>query len=158
MRFVPERPISLQIITVFGTFFLGPWAALQTGLRLVPESDLVHTASVLAFVLVFVGGTLLWAGIGAAALLPRSLGRLVRARAPAQESPAEPSGRVVPPGYGAYIVLGCFAGVTVGLLAGVVTDLSIVRASAAWTIVGALYGLMLWAAAHHGYLPFSEPD
>jgi hypothetical protein len=28
----------------------------------------------------------------------------------------------------------------------------------AWVSVGALYGLSLWAAARHGYLPFFEPQ
>jgi multidrug transporter EmrE-like cation transporter len=63
----------------------------------------------------------------------------------------------VPPGYRAYVVLGCGAGVAVGLLAAAVTQLTIPVATAAWTGVGALYGLLLWAAAHHGYLPFVEP-
>ena len=160
MRLVPERPALLQIATVFGLFFLGPWAALQTGLVLAPESDLVHTASILAFVLVFVVGTLWWAGIGALALLPRGL-RMRLGRRPLEPPASVPSGAsgsVVPPGYGAYVVLGSLAGVTVGLLAGTVTDLTIPRATAAWATVGVVYGAMLWAAAHHGYLPVRDLD
>jgi len=36
--------------------------------------------------------------------------------------------------------------------------MTILGAVTAWTVVGALYGLLLWAAAHHGYLPFFEPQ
>lgn len=160
MRHVPERPASLQIGAVFGLFFLGPWAALQTGLILAPESEIVHTASVLAFVLVFVVGTLTWAGIGAMALIPRALRTHLRrgTAAPPASAPSGSSGTVVPPGYRAYVVLGLAAGVAVGVLAGIVTDLTIPRATFAWLLVGASYGLLLWAAAHHGYLPFRDPE
>lgn len=160
MRHVPERPASLQIGAVFGLFFLGPWAALQTGLILAPESEIVHTTSVLAFVMVFVVGTLSWAGIGTMALIPRALRTRLRrgTAAPPVSAPSGPAGMVVPPGYRAYVVLGVAAGFTVGVLAGVVTDLTILRATSAWVLVGASYGLLLWAAAHHGYLPFRDPD
>jgi hypothetical protein len=156
MRRVPQRSPWLQLVTVFGAMLLGPWAGLRTGLYLVPESDLVQSVSVFAFALVFVGGTLLWAGIGIVSVVGGGLWRLVRGRAPGPIS-IRPSDPMVPPGYRAYIVFGCLAGIAVGLLAGMVTELTVVGATAAWTGVGTGYGLLLWAAAHHGYLPFFEP-
>jgi hypothetical protein len=149
MRRVPERSPWLQLATVFGAFLLGPWAGLQTGLLLAPQSDVVQTVSVFAFALVFLGGTLVWTGVGIASVVLGGLWNLVRGRWPGPAS-LQPSDRFVPPGYRAYIVLGCGAGGAVGLLAGIVTGLTIFEAAAAWTVVGALYGLLLWAAAHHG--------
>ena len=157
MRLVPQRSPLLQIVAVFGGFFVGPWVALQTGLYLVPESGLVHSVGVLAFALVFVGGTLLWTGIGIASVLVEGLWRLVRGRRPGHASPQR-SDRVVPPGSRAFIFLGCGAGAAVGLLAGAVTELTLVDALGTWTTLGTLYGLLLWASAHHGYLPFFEPE
>lgn len=147
MRTVPERSPILQILAVFGGFLLGPWVALQIGLRLAPESGLVHTVSVFAFVLVFVGGTLLWSGVGIATTVA---GRLSRGRRPRSQG----TGRIVPPGYRSYVVLGCGAGAAVGLVAGVATSMTVGAAVAVWTVVGAAYGMLLWLAAHQGYLPF----
>ena len=160
MRHVPERPAALQIGVVFGLFFLGPWAALQASRFLAPESEIVHTASALAFVLVFVVGTLSWAGIGAIALIPGSLRNHLRRGTAASpvSAPSGPTGLVIPPGYRAYVVLGFANGFMVGVLAGIVSDLTIPRATLAWVLVGASYGLVLWAAAHHGYLPFRDPE
>jgi hypothetical protein len=157
MRLVKERPPLLQILVVFGGFLVGPWASLQASLYLVPDSDLVQTVSVFAFTLVFVGGTLFWAGFGIASVVVAAVWRLVRGRLPG--SPAPDAGdRIVPPGYRIYLILGCGAGLAVGLLAGVATDLTIETAMATWTMMGAAYGWLLWLAAHHGYLPFPEPE
>lgn len=157
MRLVKEPSPFLQVIAVFGSFFIGPWAGLQTSLYLVPDSDLVQTVSVLAFGLVFVGGTLLWAGFGIAWVVVTGLWRLVRGRAYRPSSLPE-SDRVVPPGYRIYLVLGAAGGLGVGMLAGAITDLSMMRAVTTWTVVGLAYGWLLWLAAHHGYLPFPEPE
>ena len=157
MRLVKERSPLLQVIVVFGGFLVGPWASLQTSLYLVPDSDLVQTVSVFAFAVVFVGGTLFWAGFGIATVVIAGVWRLVRGRLPGPPS-REPGDRIVPPGYRIYLILGCGAGLAVGLLAGVATDLTIPAAMATWTIVGAVYGWLLWLAAHHGYLPFPEPE
>lgn len=160
MRHVPERPASLQIGAVFGLFLLGPWAGLQASRVLAPGSEIVDTVSALALVLVFVVGTLTWAGIGALALIPRGLRNHLRrgTAAPPASASSDPPGTVVPPGYRAYVVLGCANGFMVGVLAGIVTDLSILRSTVAWVLVGASYGLLLWGAAHHGYLPFRDPQ
>jgi hypothetical protein len=64
----------------------------------------------------------------------------------------------VPPGYRIYVVLGVLLGLGVGLLAGLATDLVIVAALGAWGGLGLGYGAVLYAAAHHGYLPCPEPE
>lgn len=157
MRHVPARSPWLQLVAVFGGFLLGPWAAIQTSARLVPGSEFVQTTGALAFVLVFVGGTLLWAGLGILTLVVGGVWRVARGRAYAA-APLPRAALAVPPGYGAYIVLGIGAGFMVGVLAGVVSALTIATATAAWTTVGGLYGALLWLAAHHGYFPFREPE
>src|SRR5690606_2494551 len=97
MRLVPQRSPVLQIAAVFGGFFVGPWSALQAGLYLAPASDLVQSAGVFTFALVFVGGTLLWTGFGIATVGIRGLWRLAHGRRPGPAS-ARPSDRLVPPG------------------------------------------------------------
>ena len=98
MRVVPERSPWLQIVTVFGGLLVGPFAGLQLSRALVPTSGLVETASIFGFALVFVGGTLLWMGIGVAVVVVRALWSLLRGPAPGPDS-IEPTDRIVPPGY-----------------------------------------------------------
>jgi hypothetical protein len=156
VRTAPARSGWLQIATVFGGFLLGPFSALRVSLRLVPESDLVQTVSVFAFALVFVGGTLLWMGLGIAAVVFGALLSLLRGRLPG--ATVARSERLVPPGYGAYVGLGAVIGAAVGLLAGLATGLTVLWALGVWTVLGLAYGLVLWMAARHGYLPFPEPE
>lgn len=156
MRVVPERAPWRQIVTVFGCFLVGPWAGLETALRLAPDSDLLQTVTVVSLMAVFVGGAVIWCGLGIAVVVVTGVWRLVRGRGLGPEE-LRPSDTVVPPGYRVFPLLGCLAGVTVGLLAGALTDLSLVQGVSAWTL-GFLYGLLLWTAAHHGYLPFPEPE
>lgn len=155
MRVVPDRSPWLQILAVFGGFMIGPYAGLQISMTLVPDSDLVQSASVLGFAMVFVGGTLFWMGFGMATVVVAALWNLARGRAPWPQSPG-PARRTVPPGYRSYVVLGIAVGISVGLLAGLATNLPWSTATSVWTITGSGYGLLLWAAAHHGYLPFLE--
>lgn len=44
------------------------------------------------------------------------------------------------------------------MLAGAASDLSLIAAAAIWSSAGLVYGLLLSTAAHHGYLPFPEPE
>lgn len=157
MRVVPERSPWSQLVAVFGGLLLGPYAGLQLSRVLAPGSGLVETASIVAFALVFVGGTLLWAGIGVVTVVAGGLWRLLRGRRPGPESLTS-ADRIVPPGYRSYVVLGAGAGIAVGLLAGLATALTVPVAVGAWTAGGLAYGFLLWAAAHHGYLPFLEPE
>ena len=156
MRLVPERSPWLQLATVFGGFLIGPLMALQAGRLLVPESELVQNVGVFAFALVFVGGTLLWAGVGIATVVIRFFWCVIRGRLPAGAR-ATAAEALVPPGYRVYLILGCGAGVIVGVLAGAATELTLLVGTAVWTALGLAYGWLLWAAAHHGYLPFLEP-
>jgi hypothetical protein len=156
VRVVPARSAWLQLAAVFGGFLVGPYAALRLSAVLAPGSDLLQTVAVFAFVLDFVGGTLLWAGLGIATVVVRALPRLLRGRLPSW--PAGKAERAVPPGYGAYLVLGVGFGLLVGTVAGLATDLTMLPALAAWTLLGTGYGGALWLAAHHGYLPFLEPE
>lgn len=149
MRRVPERSPILQIVVVFGGFLLGPWIALRVGRHLAPGSEVVETAGQLAFALVWVGGTLLWAGLGFVTTVGSRLFRGRRGVAAVSGG----SGREVSPGYRAYLVLGCGAGLAVGLLTAMVTGLTLPVAVVVWTGVGAAYGFVLWAFAHHGYMP-----
>ena len=156
MRVVPVRSAWLQLAAVFGGFLLGPYGALRLSASLAPGSDLVQTLAVFGFALIFVGGTLIWMGLGIAAVLVRTLLGLLRGRLPAW--PASESQRAVPPGYGSYIVLGAAFGVLVGTVAGLATDLTVIAAVTMWTLTGTGYGVVLWLAAHHGCLPFLEPE
>lgn len=158
MRVVPERSAVLQIVAVFGGFFLGPYVALRVSMGLTPDSDLVQTASVLAFALVFVSGTLVWAGVGIAAVVARAFGSVLRGRLPGSDLRVRADDTIVPPGYGSYVVLGILAGAAVGSTAAVASELTLPTAVAVWTALGFGYGLLLWAAARHGYLPFREPE
>jgi len=143
--------------TVFGGFLVGPYVALQLGLFLTPGSDLIHTVAVLAFAMIFVGGVLLWMGIGIVVAVASFLWKLVRGVSPRSGAPG-PNEQIAPPGYRSFVILGILLGGAVGFLAGLVTDLSIFTAGAAWGLAGLGYGALLWAAAHHGYLPFLEPE
>jgi hypothetical protein len=69
-----------------------------------------------------------------------------------------PSDRVVPAGYRSYAILGLIGGVLVGLLAGLTTELALATGLMAWTLFGLAYGGSLSLAAHHGWLPFPEPE
>lgn len=157
MRIVPHRSPWAQLGTVFGGFLVGPLVALRLGLLLTPGSDLIQTVAVLAFAMIFVGGVLLWMGIGIVAAVASLLWKLARGVSPRSGAPG-PGEQIAPPGYRSFVILGMLVGGAVGLLAGLVTDLSVITAGAAWGLAGLGYGALLWAAAHHGYLPFLEPE
>jgi len=113
---------------VFGGFLLGPYGALHVSLLLAPGSDLVQTVAVFTFALILIGGTLLWAGLGIAAVVARALMGLLRGRLPSW--PAGASERVVPPGYGLYVGFGAGFGVLVGVVTGIATALTLPSAVA----------------------------
>jgi hypothetical protein len=157
VRVVPERPFGLQILAVFGGFLIGPYAAYRVSLSLSPGSELVETVGTLAFISVFLGGTVLWMGLGVATVGFRTLWSLVRGKRPRSATVTERE-RLVPPGYRSYVVLGLVIGVAVGLLAALATEATLAAAVSAWSVLGTVYGLILWLCAHHGYLPFPEPE
>lgn len=157
MRVVPARAAWAQVATVFGAFLVGPYSGLKTALLLTPDSDLIQTVSVFAFALVFVVGILLWMGIGVLTVVASTLLKLVRGQT-LRPASLEASHRLVPSGYRSFVVLGFLIGGGVGVLAGLITDLSVWMAGGVWSLVGLGYGYTLRTAAHHGYLPFPEPE
>ena len=157
MRVVPERPFGLQILAVFGGFLVGPYGAHRVGALLSPGSELVQTVGTLGFVLVFLGGTLLWMGLGVAAVVLRTSWSLVRGKRPRSATVTERE-RLVPPGYRVFVGLGLAIGIVVGLLAAVASAATLGVAVGAWTTLGLGYGLILSLCAHHGFLPFPEPE
>lgn len=157
MRVVPDRPFGLQVVTFFGLLILGPLAGHHLAAFLLPRSELVQTVSLFAFALVFVGGMMLWMGLGVATVVLKGLTRLARGKPPGPEG-LEPTDQIVPSGYRGFVVLGVVMGLGMGILAALLTELPVGTGVRWWTVVGLAYGLGLWAAAHHGYLPFPEPE
>ncbi len=157
MRVVPERPPWAQLAAVLLGFTMGPLLGLGLGMVVTPGSDLVQAVGVFAFGLVFLLGILSWAGFGIIAVVVSGLGKLLHGERP---RPAElgPRDRLVPPGYRSFPVVGAVVGLGMGLLAGVATELTVGQGSVMWGAAGLAYGGFLWAAAHHGYLPFPEGD
>ncbi len=153
MRTVPRRPASLQLLAVFGGFLVGPAAALALAATLTPGSAVVATVAVPAFALIFAGGSVVWLGLGIVGAV-LDLVRHAVLRAPRGSEGHARSGQVVPPGYSAFLVGGVLMGGATGVLAFLVTPLTFVSASLAWTALGGGYGALLWAAARQGFLPF----
>lgn len=122
-----------------------------------PGSDTAQWLSPLALALAFVAGLLLWFGVGVVSVVGGAVWRLLTGRFRA--SAPDPSRELVPPGYGAFLPLSVGSGVLAGLVAAWTCD-----ASPGWIVAashiaaGAAYGLSVRALAHHGYLPFPEPE
>lgn len=157
MRTVPARPALTRIVTVFSAFALGPLASMIMASWLVPGSGFTETVASLALVLVFVGGTVIWMGFGVGAAVIRAAGRLGRGPRPRPATAADRED-AVPQGYRVYTVLGGVLGTGVGLIAALTTDLGVLASLGAWGGLGLGYGALLTAAAHHGFLPFPEPE
>ncbi len=158
MRVAPERGPWAQVLTVLLAFATGPALGVGLARLMTPESALLEVLSPVAFVLVFIAGLMAWMGLGIAAVVGAALWDLVRGRGLRRGRGAAEGGRLVPPGYRAFAILGPVAGCLVGVAAGLATELSVWVAVGAWGVAGLGYGLALRAAAHHGYLPFPEPE
>lgn len=156
MRVVPERSPWAQIVTVLILMCVGPVLGLALAVYLAPDSDVVQVLSPMAFGVTFVGGLLLWMGLGIVAVVGRFLILVARGRLRA-EAPSRTE-RLVPPGYRVFPILGGVLGAGMGLLAGLLTTLTVVVAVGAWAATGVAYGWVLRRAAHEGYLPFPEPE
>lgn len=157
MRVVKRRSPWIQAATVLGGFVLGPFCASRMSALLAPGSFVVDIAAFLGFAMIFMGGTFLWMGLGVATVVLRGLRQLAGGQR-TRVVVSEDTESMVPPGYRSYWVLGAALGTAVGLLAGILSPLSIPVAVLAWGLSGLAYGALLWAAAHHGYLPFPEPE
>lgn len=161
MRTVPERPAGLTFCVLIGAFLAGPAIGAAVGGRVAPDSELACTVSVLVHPLAFFGGMMIWLGIGVVGVVVGGLARLLtgRARRMGQDSaPDGPAEELVPPGYGAFVVLSTGLGLIAGLVSGVASEAELGEAILVHCAVGAGYGLSLRWLAHQGYLPFPEPE
>lgn len=157
MRAVPDRPWWAQLLTALAAMIGGPLLGLQMASALAPGSEVTQILGVLGFAAVLVAGAVLWMGLGIVTVVAGGLWKLVRGRSLRPEGLAAGE-TMVPPGYKVFLVLGPLFGGFVGLSAGLLSDLTVISAVAIWTGAGFGYGAALWLAAHHGYLPFPEPE
>lgn len=157
MRTVPQRFFGVQVLVLFGGFLAGPLLGICLGGWAAPESEVVQTVGFFAFGLVFFLGTVSWMGLGVVTVVVSGLWRLLRGKRPGPEG-LSASDQLVPAGYGAYAALGVVGGLLCGLVAGLLTEAGLLGAVGLWTGAGAAYGVALSLAAHHGWLPFPEPD
>ena len=155
MRSVPERPALLTLLVLFGCFVAGPVLGLQLGARFSPDSELGQLASTFAFPLAFFAGLLLWLGLGVATVLFGGLRNLLLGRPRAQGLAHTEA--LVPPGYGAFVVVSVLVAGGAGLLVWLLSDAGFLVTLSSYAGAGGLYGLALYGLAHHGYLPFPEP-
>jgi hypothetical protein len=95
-------------------------------------------------------------GLGIFAVILRWV-RLKAGRRGAAPSP-HAGGELIPPGYAAFPVVGAVVGAALGVIAGLSASLSLLPAAGTWTVLGLAYGLLIWAAAHHGYFPFPDEE
>jgi hypothetical protein len=155
---VPSRSPALILMSAFASFAGGPALGCFVADWAAPGSELAQLVSPLAFTLAFVGGLMLWLGIGVLSVVSGALYRLVRGhRHWRLRSPSATA--FVPPGYGLFLPLALGFGLAAGVVAGLVPQaISFWLSCAAHLIAGAAYGGALRALARHGYLPFTEPS
>lgn len=158
MPSVESRSPALVLVSVFAAFAGGPALGVFVAHWTAPGSELAQVVSPLAFTLAFVGGLMLWFGIGAVQLVGRAPCRLLRGGWHGRRQ-SPPATRSVPPGYGAFLPLALGFGLLAGAVAGLVPQSSsFVFSCAAHLVAGAAYGASLRALARNGYLPFAEPS
>ena len=157
MRSVPERNPGLTLLVLIGVFFVGPFLGMGLADRLAPDSELSQLVSALAFIGVLLGGLLFWFGWGVAAVVVGGLWRLVRGKVP-KAADFDRGAALVLPGYGAFVTLSLLLPGAAGLLVSGVGEASLLLVIGCYLGVGAAYGGALWWLAHHGYLPFPEPQ
>jgi hypothetical protein len=157
MRVVPERSTGATFFVLIGAFVSGPVLGLQLGAHLFADSEIARVLSVMVFPLSFFLGLAFWMGFGIFRVVLAALRNLLRGGPPAAAR-LETTQTLVPPGYGAFVVIPLVLTTLAGMIA------SVVSATSAWSAVpacagfGGAYGLTLWWLAHHGYLPFPEPQ
>lgn len=157
MRTVPERPALLTFGVLIAAMMAGPFLGLQIGERVAPDSDFAQSVGMLAFPLTFFGGLFLWMGIGIVRVVWAALRNLARG-GPPRAVRLERGQALVPPGYGAFVALSLLLPGGAGLLAGLASDAAVLTTVPTYAMAGGAYGAALWWLAHHGYLPFPEPE
>jgi hypothetical protein len=154
----PARNPLLILASVLVSFAGGPALGIAVAHWAAPGSELAQIVSPLAFALAFVGGLMLWFGIGVVAVVGSALYRLLRGRWRWHRRSSS-SAEFVPPGYGAFLPLALGLGLLAGVVVGLVPDsISFWLSCAAHVTAGAAYGGLLRALARNGYLPFPEPS
>ena len=104
MRCAPERPLFVTIGVLILSFVVGPLLGLALCQTLAPGSQLAWIASTSAFPIAFLSGLLAWLGLGVSAVIFSGFGNYVRDRLQASGT-SGPADALVPPGYGAFVVL-----------------------------------------------------
>jgi hypothetical protein len=152
---IPSRSPWIQVISVFASFAAGPGLGSFVAHRTAPGSEFAQFVSPVAFALVFVGGLVLWFGIGVVAVVGKALFRLARGRSDWRTGQHAET----PTGYGAFVALGVVFGLLAGVVVGFVPQAtSFLGSCAVHVAAGGAYGGALYALARHGYLPFAEPE
>jgi hypothetical protein len=148
----------LVLASVLASFAGGPALGVAVAHWAAPGSEFAQVVSPFAFALAFMGGILLWFGIGVAAVVGSALQRLLRGGWDRRRrSPL--ATQSVPPGHGAFLPLALGAGLLAGAVVGLVPEsTSFWLSCAAHVAAGAAYGGSLRALARRGYLPFPEPS
>lgn len=157
MRTVPPRPPLLRLATACGALVAGPLMGVQLGRGIAPGSEVAEVVGVLAFAIPFLGGLLLWLGTGVLAVALSALRSLLRGRPPGPPG-LRPGDLLVPPGYRWFPVLAGVSSAAGGLLVAAASSATLLAALVGYLGLGLAYGLALQTLAHHGYLPFPEPE
>jgi hypothetical protein len=146
------------VASVFASFAAGPALGVAVAHWTAPGSELAQVVSPLAFSGAFIGGLILWFGIGVVSVVGDALYRLVRGRW--RWHRGSPSAtQFVPPGCGAFLPLALGFGLLAGVVAGLAhPSTSFWGSCGAHLAAGAAYGSWLRALALRGYLPFPEPS
>ena len=96
-------------------------------------------------------------GLGVVSVVLGGLRNLLLGRVP-PVADWDASSALVPPGYGSFVVVSLLASGGAGLLVALLSQTGLAPALAWYGACGAAYGCALWTLAHHGYLPFPEPE
>jgi len=147
--------VSIGVLIL--SFLIGPVLGLGLSQAMAPGSQLAWVASTSAFAIAFLSGLLAWLGLGVAAVIFSGLGNFMRGRTDAAGS-SGPADALVPPGYGAFVVLSLLFCSFAGAVVGIGSDASLFATLALYGFTGVGYGFALWLLAHYGYLPFPEPQ
>lgn len=154
----PARHPALVLASAFASFAGGPVLGALVAHWAAPGSELAQLVSPLAFALAFVGGLMLWLGVGVLSLVGRALYGLMRGRRQWRRRSRQAAGSP-PPGSGAFLPLALGFGLLAGVVAGLAPQsISFWLACGGHLLVGAAYGAALRALARNGYLPLPEPE
>jgi hypothetical protein len=158
VQLAPSRNPAFVLAGVLVALLGGPILGAIVAHLTAPGSELAQTTSPLAFVLTFVGGMLLWFGVGVLSMIGDLLHRLLRGRWRTPR-PTHDAETLVPAGHGAFLPLSLVLGALAGLVAGLASETgSFFMAFAIHLAAGGGYGALLRGMARQGYLPFPEPS